>query len=44
MWCMMCKDAVSTELVRLLSKDSIKTAIKLLQCTHYSTCQLAYLR
>ena len=30
---MMCKDAESTELVRLLSKDSIMTAIKLLQCT-----------
>ncbi len=33
MWCMLCKDAESTELVRLLSKDSIITAIKLLQCT-----------
>lgn len=33
MWCVMCKDAESTELVRLLSKDSIMTAIKLLQCT-----------
>ena len=30
---MVCKDAQSTELVRLLSKDSIMTAIKLLQCT-----------
>ncbi len=30
-WCMMCKDAESTELVRLLSKDSTQTAIKPLQ-------------
>ncbi|KAL3134232.1 hypothetical protein ABBQ38_006663 [Trebouxia sp. C0009 RCD-2024] len=33
MWCMMCKDAESTELVRIVSKDSIVKAIKLLTDT-----------
>lgn len=33
MWCMMCKDAESTELVRIVSKDSIMRAIKLLPGT-----------
>ena len=30
MWCMMCKDAAATQLVRLVSKDSILTATRLL--------------
>ena len=33
MWCMMCKDAESKELVRIVSKDSIVNAIKLLTGT-----------
>ena len=33
MWCMMCKDTESTELVRIVSKDSIVKAIKLLTDT-----------
>ena len=33
MWCMMCKDAESTELVRIVRKDSITNAIKLLAGT-----------
>ena len=33
MWCMMCKDTESTELVRIVSKDSIVNAIKLLTGT-----------
>ncbi|KAL3135183.1 hypothetical protein ABBQ38_006274 [Trebouxia sp. C0009 RCD-2024] len=33
MWCMMCKDAESTELVRIVSRDSIVNAIKLLTDT-----------
>ena len=28
MWCMMCKDVESTELVRIVSKDGIVNAIK----------------
>lgn len=32
-WCMMCNDVESTELVRIVSKDSITVAIKLLQST-----------
>ena len=33
MWCMMCKDAESTVLVRIVSKDIIINAIKLLAGT-----------
>ena len=33
MWCMLCKDAESTELIRLLGNYSIMTPVKLLQCT-----------
>ncbi|KAL0031501.1 hypothetical protein WJX77_003847 [Trebouxia sp. C0004] len=33
MWCMMCKDAESTELVRIVSKDNVVKAIKLLTDT-----------
>ena len=33
MWCMMCKHAESTELVRIVSKDSITNAIELLAGT-----------
>ncbi|KAL3146625.1 hypothetical protein ABBQ32_000857 [Trebouxia sp. C0010 RCD-2024] len=33
MWCMMCKDAESMELVKIVSKDSIVKAIKLLTGT-----------
>lgn len=33
MWGMMCKDAESSELVRIVSKDSIVNAIKLLTDT-----------
>ena len=33
MWCMMCKDAAATQLVRLVSKDSIQKATKLLANT-----------
>ena len=33
MWCMMCKDVATTELVRLISKESILKATKLLANT-----------
>ena len=33
MWCMMCKDVADTQLVRLVSKDSIVKAMRLLAST-----------
>ena len=33
MWCTMCKDEAATQLVRLVSKDSIKKAMRLVAST-----------